>query len=392
MADQIINTARGTENINTDRRVVDMSDTISLLKPRVYPLTVLLKKLNKKTTHNFRFEWLEDDLMARWTAINNGGTAYTATTTDLVVDDASIIAVNDLIKSVTTGEIMKVTAVDTGTNTITVIRGYGETTADANSVADNEKLLVVGNAMMQGSGAPAEKYNSTVTQYNFTQIFKTPFSVTNTLDKMKLYGGKELARLRKKKAIEHGQSIEYALLFGERNQDTSGSQPVTTTGGVLRFLSGTTNVTTLDTSTTTNKTDQKKSLDAWIEQLFTYGSDTKTWLCSPSVITWLQTLAEDKLQLIQADMDKTYGLNITRYMTPHGVLNIVHHPLLVQGYSGYSIALDLEELAYRPLTGRDTKLKTNIQLPDEDGRRDMYITEAGLELKHPSKHGIFIVK
>lgn len=389
---EIINTARGTANINTDRIVVDMSNEISLLKPRVYPLTVLTKRLNKKSTHNYRFDWLEEDMMARWTAINNGGTAYTDATTDLVVDDASIIAVNDLIKSVATGEVMKVTAIDTGTNTITVIRGYGETSAHADSVANDVKLLVVGNAMMQGSGASAEKYNSTVPVYNYTQIFKTPFSVTNTLNAMKLYGGKELARLQRRKAVEHAMSIEYAFLFGERKLDTSGAQPVTTTGGVLRFLSGTDNVDTLDTSSVTDEKLQKQALDAWVERLFTYGSDRKVWLCSPSVITFVNKFAESKLELIQSDNDKTLGLDITRYRTPHGTLNIVHHPLLVEGYAGYSIALDMEELAYRPLTGRDTQLKTNIQNNDEDGRRDMYITEAGLELRQPKKHGIFIVK
>jgi hypothetical protein len=40
------------------------------------------------------------------------------------------------------------------------------------------------------------------------------------------------------------------------------------------------------------------------------------------------------------------------------------------------------------LKGRDTKLMTNIQNNDEDGRRDMYQTECGLEIKLPKTHGI----
>lgn len=389
MAD-LITTARGTNNINTDRIVVDMSNEISLLKPRVYPLTVLTKKLGKKSTHNYRFDWLEDDIMARWVQADGSGSPIADSATDISLhsDEGSLVAVNDLLKVVATGEVMRVTEIST--DTVTVERGYGETSAA--QIPDDAKILVVGNAMMQGSGASAEKYNNTSTVYNYTQIFKTPYSITGTLDAMKLYGGKELARLRKKKGIEHGQSIEYALLFGERKLDTSGSQPRTTTGGVLRFLSGTDNVDTLDTSSVTDEGEQKAALDAWVEKIFTYGSDRKVWLCSPSVITFVNKFAEGKLELIQSDNDKTFGLDITRYRTPHGTLNIVHHPLLVEGYAGYSIALDMEELAYRPLKGRDTKLKTNIQNNDEDGKREMYITEAGLELRQPKKHGIFIVK
>lgn len=387
MADTILNTAQGTQTINTDRHVVDMSSSIALLKPRLYPLTVLTKKLNKRTTHNYKFEWLEDSLMARWVSAN-GAQTNVSTTLALQSNEGQVIAVDDLIKIVPTGEVARVTAVSG--DTLTIQRGYGETSAQA--ISDGDKILVIGNALMQGSGSPAEKKSKTTTAYNYTQIFKTAFSVTGTLDKMKLYGGKELARIRNKKAVEHAQSIEYALLFGERKLDLTGAQPRTTTGGVLRFLSGTSNVDTLDTSVVTDTKLQKKALSDWIEKLFSYGSDRKVWLCSPSVISFVNSLAEDKLQIIQGDNDKTFGLDIVRYQTPHGTLNMIQHPLLVQGYAGYSIALDMENLSYRPLTDRDTKLKTNIQLPDEDGIRDMYITEAGLELKLPETHGMFIIK
>jgi hypothetical protein len=332
---------------------------------------------------------MEDDMMARWTAINNASTAYDESTTDIVVDDESIMAVGDLIKAVASGEIMKVTEITAASHTVKVTRGYGETEAAATSVANDAKLLVVGNANMQGGIAPAEKYNLPTACYNYTQIFKTPFSVTNTLEATKLYGGNELSRLQAKKGIEHAMSLEYAALFGERKLDTTGAQPVTTTGGVLKFLAGTTNVTTCSKST--NDTDAKRiaALNTWFETLFTYGSGEKVWFCSPSVISFVNNIALNKLELIQADADKTFGLEVMKYRTPHGTMTMVQHPLLVQGYADYSFALDLDNIAYRPLAGRDTQLKTNIQNNDEDGRRDMYITEAGFELKLPKTHGIF---
>ena len=61
---------------------------------------------------------------------------------------------------------------------------------------------------------------------------------------------------------------------------------------------------------------------------------------------------------------------------------------MVDGYDGLGIVLDMDQVSYRPLTGRDTKLLTNIQEADEDGERDMYLTEAGVQVKLPKMHGI----
>lgn len=387
MPNSIYNTARGTMGITPEQIVVDMSNEISLLQPRLYPLTVILKKLSTNPTHNYRFDWLDDSLLARWCSAAAQALAD-ATTVTLGTGEGALVGANDLIKVIDTDEVIKVDSV--AGDVATVTRGYGVTTADV--IPEGAKLLIMGNAMAQGSASSAEKYQNTVPFYNYTQIIKTSYSITNTLDAMKLYGGAELNRLRKKKGIEHGESIEYALMLGERKLDTSGSQPTTTTGGIMQFLKGVAPTKTLDTSTVTDLKLQKKALDDFIEEVMTYGSSKKLWICSPTILNFVNNIAYDKLQLVQSDNDKTFGLDITQWRTPHGTLNITQHPLLTQGLAGHSIVLDTDELEYRPLTGRDTQLKTNIQNNDEDGKREMYITEAGLQIRQPKKHGIFIVK
>jgi hypothetical protein len=57
MAD-LSTTARGTANILSNRIVIDMSNEISMLKPRISPLTVISKRLNTKPTHNYKYEWI----------------------------------------------------------------------------------------------------------------------------------------------------------------------------------------------------------------------------------------------------------------------------------------------------------------------------------------------
>ena len=103
--------------------------------------------------------------MARWTTALAGIDAV-ATALTVPADQASLIAVDDLVKVARTGEVLRVTGISS--NTLTVVRGYGETVGVA--IVANDKLLVIGNAIMQGAGAPAEKYKDVVPVFNYTRF------------------------------------------------------------------------------------------------------------------------------------------------------------------------------------------------------------------------------
>ena len=55
--------------------------------------------------------------------------------------------------------------------------------------------------------------------------------------------------------------------------------------------------------------------------------------------------------------------------------------------------VDMQQVAYRPLSGngvnRDTHIITNVQQADEDLRKDMIMTEAGLEITLPETHCLY---
>ena len=67
-------------------------------------------------------------------------------------------------------------------------------------------------------------------------------------------------------------------------------------------------------------------------------------------------------------------------------------PFLRGPYENYACAVDLSNVAYRPLVGngqnRDTVIMTNVQANDSDSRQDMVLTEAGLEISLPETHAI----
>lgn len=367
---------RDTYNINQARRVVDMSKNIALLEPDAAPLTVLMKNIASEQCISPKFEWLESELGARWDAVNNAA-GYTNAATDIVVDNDQYFMIGDILKVPRTGECLVITNITAGTHTLTVTREYGETAAAA--LVDNDPLIMVGSASAEGTGKRTHKNTTETNLYNYTQIFKTTVSLSGTADASKLYGGKDRNWQRKVKGIEHLVDMERAFLFGERKEDATGTTPKRTTRGLLKFLSQ-------------NNMDAGGALTEWefetfCQSVFRYGSKKKLLLASPILVSVINTFGRNRLQMLPND--KTYGISLTRFLSAHGELLIAKHNLLEGAiYGGYGIAIDPENIKYRYLEGRDTKLRTDIQQNDADAFEDEYLTEAGIQVMQPKTHGV----
>lgn len=366
---------RGTGNITQAKMVIDMSNDIALLQPTATPLITFLKRAQGNTVaaNNPEFHWLEDDLGARWDTINKGA-GFSATDTTITVANGDYFSAGDIVKLPRTGEVMLVKSI--ATNDLTVTRSYGVTAG--NIINDKDPIVIIGNVNQEGSGTRVIKSTNEVDVVNYTQIFKTPFGVTNTQNASKMYGGNDLSYQQKKKGIEHMVDMARSFYFGEKKKDTSGSQVQRSTGGLLSFL----NYNNYAAGGTVTKADFDKNIS---EVAFRYGSHEKLMLCSGRLLTTINGWAETKLQVEQGE--STFGLAVTKYVTPFGILNLVYEPLFEGAvYGGYGAVLDVENIKYRPLNGRDTKLKTNIQANDQDQRTDEYLTEAGLEVRQPKTH------
>ena len=85
-------------------------------------------------------------------------------------------------------------------------------------------------------------------------------------------------------------------------------------------------------------------------------------------------------------------IDITSIKTSYGEMNFIAHPLFRDDMSDKAVCIDLANVAYRPLAGngisRDTFVETNVQENDIDGRKDMIITEACLEVMLPETHAV----
>jgi len=306
-----------------------------------------------------------------WTQINNVG-GYAAGATDIVVDNATVFQPKDIAKIPRTGEIMFVTAVNTTTNTLTVVRGYGETAAAA--INDDDYILCLGNAMEERSDVPAEKLLQPSKLYNHCGIIRTPFGGSGTvLAEQQITNEQERARLTRDKSLDHRLAMERQLLFGERKEDATNKRRMSR--GLEKFI--VTNVYDAGGTVTETEFDQQVC-----EKVFKYGTRRKVLIASDRMVSIINGFAKEKLQVSQGA--KQYGLELMEYVSPHGRLVIAPSKTLEQYYAYHSFIVDMKYIAYRPL--RDTTLRRNIHNPGIDGFMDEYLTEFGLEVKVEKAH------
>lgn len=365
--------------ITTQSMIIEMDDTVHLLEPNRAQLALLTSKISKKSVSNPKFEWSTDEHIPTLDAINmSGGTSSAATV--LTVDNGGYYGVNSLVEVQRTEEVLRVTAVSASGNTITVERGWGASTAA--TLLDNDSLTILGGMAQEGATSEEGRTTKKVFDYNLTEIKRSPFEFTNTELATDLYGEADLSYQARKKAAEHSVEIENAILFGSRGSTyTVGGADgamIRSTGGINEFIS-------------THDSDfggifNMVTFFGFCEDVFRYGSEKKLFLAARSLVTNISLEAIKYLEMVPKD--DTFGIDIVRLLTPHGVLMVTKHNLLEGTQHGkMGFVLDMDNLGYRFLKGRDTKLKTNIQDNDKDARKDEYITEFGLFRAHENTHG-----
>ena len=379
---------RGTGEFSTDFRPKNYRELFTLLEPQGNaPLNALLAMGSSESTDDPEFKNFRDELPDRKLKVN-GAVASTSTTTITIdASDDNKYAINGaIVINSETGEVMHVTADTTGT-TLTVTRNVGGT---SHQIADNAELFVAGFATQEGAGAPTAISFDAVVANNFCQIFRTAFSVTNTLNSTYLRTGDKMDEAMTKALKLHMSDIERAMFFGVKHEaNGSTAQPTRYTGGLINSL---TNVVDINTDyasyggTAAGEMTEEGFDNLLISTIFKYGSSQKIAFVGENVANQLQQIGKDRWQ--PTAVDGTYGVMLTRYQSFAGDLMVHLHPQFRQipGMKNAMIIVDFPYLSYRYLEGRDTQLLENRQAPDLDAQLHEYLTECGLELIQDKVH------
>ena len=423
------------DSVIPSRRLYNFSDRIADLAPDESPFFVYLSKVAKVPTDDPQFRWLKDrnkiQMADRTFALDASHTVPAAgSTLTYTVDDGAGAAPDWIIKGMvfaigetnaSTNEpetaIVRVESAPVAGSTETTFTGrtISAATGSTTGVVDGQKCTVIGSAFEEGSGSPDSWSRELENGNGYCQIFKTACELTNTA-RATVYRGyaSEWDRIWNLKLREHKVDIERAMLFG----NSASQNGINYTDGIVghiiknsqsQITGASTQVSyTEDKGYFTTRTDAETTYDVILKDLEVIfdpargGSSSKLALCSLPVISFFNKMASSSTFLSSAysaanpmmsQASGSYGHKVMKVETIHGDLTLVKEPLFRGHAAPYMCLVDLDNVAYRPLVGngvnRDTHIQTNVQSADEDLRKDMVLTEAGLEVSLPEAHALF---
>jgi len=376
---------RGTGSFAADHRPENWRQKYLMLEPNgSAPLTAILSMLPSEKTddpeyHNFRKD------MPNWTGTVKVGSGAIGSTSDTGLEfgasaDAEFCRAGQLWKNATTDEVFRITSIS---GAVAVIeRGVGNSGTGVNmSAAD--VIYMIGNSNAEGADIPSSISYDAASTENYTQIFRTPYSISRTAMHTNFRTGDQYLEKSRDALKEHMVSMERAFMFGKKSSDAAALTERTTEG---IFTSVTTNMSDAASAFATNNKVTEAELDTFLaEKAFAFGSSEKLALCGWKVANFLQQIGKARWQPVDYS-DSSYGISLQTYKTFAGTLQVKTHPMFRQitGFENNMIILDTKDLRYRFID--DTQLLKDRQTAGKDGVTDEYLTECGLELLQEKTH------
>jgi len=338
----------------------------------------------------YRFKVSESASTVSGTATHSG----TGNTADGAVSDTGVTIYHETDAGITTLQSQALTPV-------------GTTVPSGTVFSAGNKGQVIGSAWAEGTDTPAGWEDKMYDREGYCQIFKTGMNIFSGTAMATEYRGikNEYQRIWQDKLMEHKMDIEQAMLFGEGY--TSAAQEAAGGGAAVRYSHGIVPFTSSN-GKVYNMSYASSGYDAFLDAMEDFfapesgNSGNKLVLASRKVITYLNKLGagsfmnnsvgSSQYRLDVQSIPGAFGHQVTMVNTIFGNLHFVAEPLLRGPWEDYCVAVDMGNVAYRPLMGngisRDTFIETNVQDNGVDGRQDQIITEAGLEISLPETHAI----
>ena len=322
--------ATGTRYSYTDSGVNmrSIADAVYMIDWTEAPLLNILgfgpENVRKFDLVNFpstKIEWIEDTMSPYTTTIAEA-LDDSETGVDVATDTGAYFRQGDIVA--VDSEYMLVTSVST--DTLTVSRGYGGTTAAAHNTASTITLLT--RAMPEGSDATTGHTTTTSQPYNYSQIISEAAKATKTALAIKKYGITDEMDYQVSKLFANGgqagklaQFLQRTFYYGKRVQRSASAYG--SMGGFGVFV--TTNVTNLSSASL-----QRSDIHTKIRQIRDAGG-----MCTHLITgSWgLEKINGMYEGAIRTTRDETRGgSEITMIKTPHGEVEVVYDWMCPAGY------------------------------------------------------------
>lgn len=318
--------------------------------------------------------------------------AYAAGETTLAVVSTTGIVPGMVLHNATTGENLRVLTVPSATS-ITVTRAFGRI-ALAN-IASGATLVVVGNAHAQGSARPTPRSIQAVYVSNFTQIFRNAWALTDTArSSYAEMGYSNIAENKQDCSTFHSTDIEAALFFGQAKMDTSGTQPIHATQGIIDAVTqhAAANVNTAGATTTYDQ------LIGYVEGAFQYStslgeSKTRVLFGDSRAIKVLNAIGKQYVGDVSVTQaENRFGMVFNKFRFYKGEIMMIEHPMFngLNVQPGLAVIVDLPAIKMAYMDGRDAKIEnygvggTNSDGSGIDSQGGSLTSEFALELINPA--------
>ncbi len=362
----------------------DVSDIIGIVSPHETPLLDHLgdaKRPAMSTVH----EWIEDALVPNTGVISDTGISGGDTSMGLA--DSSAFRAGDLIRFGTTGEVAMVLAVESGTDTISVTRGYGGTTQT--TLVNGMPITIIGNAALEGAEAGAARFTGRTRKSNYCQIFSAGIEVSGSLQAARAYGvADEVDYQKQERMRELLRDLENTVINGVApSANPQGSATVRRSmNGILRSIStnlfepGTGPIPDGDGSGSDELNESV--LNAALKAIWDQSSGTiDTIVCGGAQKRRINSFATGSRAYLPEDT--VYRDLVSVYESDFGVCRVI---LSRWTPPGTILLLDSSRVSVMPLQGRSFHYQPLASTGDAISGQ--VVGEYTLEFKNENAHGV----
>jgi Family of unknown function (DUF5309) len=321
----------------TPRRTI--SDVIDIIDPRDIVCLSMFGtnnqgKFNLDAFPNHKYAWLEDSLRPRVFTLA-GGLTTGATTVAVAAGHGARIAVDDVWKSVETGELVLITT-HTGTDTIgamtrnyTAAQGGTEGTATS-TVTTGTNFTFLYTVRLEGADSTPSRWNTPVEVYNYSQIMHhqlhesgssqdatTRYGISNwrEYEIAKVLGGAGASKNSKGRAGDLLIDLENTF-FGKQVKTQR-------TAAVRGVMAG---ARTLITTNVFNKAGASFTQEMFEDAIAAadgYGGMPDTVICNQ--FQWRMINSWFKDNVVRQESESTGGIVIDRIKTVFGELDLTYN-------------------------------------------------------------------
>lgn len=413
---------RGNGDWVDGQRPLNWRQQILKLYPNgMAPLTAILSMMNSEKTDDPEFNWwtqvqtaVDGDIEGVYT-LPDGSVAYAGGGVagdiiyvqisesisrrirqghQILLRDASDyrVDVNGKVMNVTRGSLMSM---------LTVKLLEDDDNSPDHDLTDADTFKIIGNINPEGGEMPDSISLDPYKVFNYTQIFRTPLSITRTARKTRLRTGDQYQKAKAEALEMHSWEMELAYLWGIRTEGIGDNgKPERTTQGVINFIRQWAPDNCDDYTLNADYAGQTWAAggEDWfkrmLERIFRYGADNKLCLCGSGFLLGIDALAMEGGQVNLQPGQKTYGMQIREWLTPFGSIYMKTHPLFSYDATTRNMAVILEpkEITYRYIDDTNFYGENSSKTHPEgygqrriDGTNEEYLTEAGLEFGLPQK-------